>query len=694
MSIRTTRKDHLPDHARIDLAVANATVIDRPDRAHDAANAQNALAATPARVETESFLVTAQSGKVFDFSQLAYGKAAGSHQDRTTYTGRYELASELMPAIRDRALGGADLTVTRMLTALLFFWRTFNDIEARAPDAPRLRSVVELSIVHRQIVVDRGLDPSAFSAVLKIFNLTRLALGEKQLRWAGPPRKGGKVKHLPSQSEVKRVKDALKRLWFAWRDKYDHAQHLLSLSDDEAQALPQGQRFILQSLRRFKDAQQTHGVALPNEAQLNPKCIDVRPDKFMGYPELCSYFFPDASAIRSAFHLCLATTGWNPAVLTSLKVDEEIFMTHPADEARYIMKGTKRRARNAEQRCDGLKKSQHGPYSIINFLTELTTPLRGQLQVRGEAIDAKLAASADLGLDAETVLVLQQERLGIEAAIRSPWLYSAFASTGKYSGFGGIQQLTDRNFANTRSGGLQFVQKIIKALNERNPEQPIGKMTATDFRDAYALHWYEFSGGDILTVMRVLNHRHVRTSVTYTNSVVVRVRNQAKARKVLKAWWREVEELGQADSTAVSFTVRHGKPSEEQRRRLKAYRTLMLTQMGTRCGDPHNPPAHVAPHFKPDGRKVCDVQRCMLCVDHAVITQESLDGIARRSAELAHIKSSVSVGTWETAAYDEEMENTELALAGFKADAAQEVVERWTRQIESGEHRVMPFESS
>lgn len=693
MSIRKTRKDHLLNHAKVELAMTNTMAIDKADRKHDTESAQKAPGANPVVAMREDFLVTALSGKIFDFSVLATGRAISTQKNYPAFTGRHELIVELLPAIRDLALCEADITVKNKLVALRFFWRIFDEIEARAPGAPRLLSVSELSSVHRQAAVDLRMDPTRFNMVCRVFNLTRLALGQKKLHWSSPPEKGrGKVKHLPTQAEVKQIKNALKRLWFGWRDRYDLSQHLLNLPEDEAQKLPKDQQFILQSLHRFKDAQQKYGVALPSNEQINPEALSARAGKFMGYVELCRYFFPDAPAIRAALHLCLATTGWNPAVLIGLKIDDEIFSPHPTDQNRYIMSGIKRRAGGTEQRCDGLKKSQHGPYSIINFLIEVTEPLRGQLQAQGETIRAKLATATAHGLDAKAVLELNQKWLDIAAATRSLWLYTTKYSTGNKCRFGGIEHLTDTNFKNSHGGS--FVQEIINSLNKRNPEQPIGNMSSTDFRDAYALHWYEFSGGDILTVMRVLNHRRVGTTVTYTNNVVVRVRNQAKARKVLQAWWGEVEEHCQADPTVVAFTVQHGKPAEEQRRRLKTYRTLMLTHLGTRCSNPHNPPVHVAPHFKPDGVNVCDVQRCMLCVEHAVITPESLDGIARRLAELVHLKSGMSVTVWESAAYSQEMENTKLALGGFEATSAQEAIGLWTRRIEIGEHQVMPFESS
>lgn len=689
MSIRTIRKDHLKEYAKVGLAVASVAVIDPAEPAHDAANdPQKPQTATRIVLETENYRVKAESGKLIDFSSLAYGYAGTKKKGDTAYTGRRELLAQLLPAIRKLALMEADYTVNGRFRALRFLWRTLDEIEARSLEAPGLKSVAELSGTHRQVLVDRKIDRSAFSAILPVINLTRLALGENRLDWEGPSAKGkGKAKHLPDLPDVKRIKNELKRQWFGWRDRYDLAQHLLSLREEDAQKLSRDRRYLLESLRRFKTAQLTHGVSLPTNAQLNPEGIKVRPGVFMGYPELCSYFFPDAMAIQAAFMLCLATSGWNEAVLLSLEVGGEIFLTHPTDEKRYIMVGTKRRAKGVEQRCNGLKKTQHGPYSIINFVTEVTEPLRGQLRARGKAIDAQLADSAALGLDAKTVEALQREQHGIKVATRSFWLNVAHTSTGKSSGFGGISRLTRVD--------SDLLRDIIDGLNARNPGQPIGRMSPSDFRDAYALHWYEFSGGDILTVMRALGHRHVGTTVTYTNNVVVRVRNQEKARKVLKAWWGEVEEHGQADPTVVAFTVKHGKPSDEQRGRVKTYRTFMLTQLGTRCFNPHYPPSHVAPHFEPDGEKVCDVQRCLLCVKYAVITPESLDGIARRLAELNHIKSTMSVAAWVAATgYIEEMENAELGLAGFAdASAAQEAFERWTRKIEGGEHRMILFEA-
>ena len=188
MSIQKTRKDHLSDHAMVELAATSTEAVDKADVTHDAKNAQNAMAATVAAVEKEDFKVKAQSGKIFDFSDLANGKAGGRRKGNTAYTGRPELATELMPAIRDLAFCEAELTVVARRNALRFFWRTLDEIEFRAPDAPRLKSMIEISSMHRQAVIDRGMKQQMFSSLIKPFNLTlkdlqgRLELNPAQKR--------------------------------------------------------------------------------------------------------------------------------------------------------------------------------------------------------------------------------------------------------------------------------------------------------------------------------------------------------------------------------------------------------------------------------------------------------------------------------------------------------------------------------
>ena len=597
MSIRRTRKDHL--HERAGLAL----VSDRgeADRQDDGMLTSEAL----------QHLVFTRSGKAIDFSCLFDGVEASPNASlRTAFAGRPELAAELMPALRDLAASRADGTVRQTLTALRFFWRTFDEMEDRVPGAPRLQSVRELSSVHRQAVVDRGHSPQNFSLALTPINLTRLAMGEKRLAWSGPSGAPNSVKELVILADVKRVKNSLKRLWFGWRDRHEAALQLLATPCEMTSKLPAAQLAEFQGLRAFREAQAKYGCALPTLVQFEEELrratgtTNVASD----YRAICRCLFPSGTAIKAAVHLCMATTGWNPAVLIGLDVRSEIFLPHPVDAQRYIMAGIKQRGGGNEQRSDGLKKSQSGPYAIINLLIATCEPLRQQLRSRIAAIDDALREAKSRQLDEHAVLALRQERIDVVTAARSPWLYLANSRSGKNSGNDGILTLTDANYM-TGARNRQFIQVIIDELNKERSGQPIAQMTSTDFRDAYALHWYEFSGGDILTVMRALQHRSLDTSVTYTNNVVVRVRNRARARRVMRVWWAEVEEVGHADATIVAFTVLHGRPSAGQRQRLGDFRGLMLTRQGVRCANPHHPRRMSRRISRPMGSS------CAMCID-------------------------------------------------------------------------------
>jgi hypothetical protein len=89
--------------------------------------------------------------------------------------------------------------------------------------------------------------------------------------------------------------------------------------------------------------------------------------------------YPDSFDIRVAFHLCMATTGWNPAVLLSLDVTTSIIEKHPKDPGRYILRGTKARTGGAEQLSEGLLKSQGSAGFIIQALIARTKSLRESL---------------------------------------------------------------------------------------------------------------------------------------------------------------------------------------------------------------------------------------------------------------------------------------------------------------------------
>jgi len=102
--------------------------------------------------------------------------------------------------------------------------------------------------------------------------------------------------------------------------------------------------------------------------------------------------------------------------------------------------------------------------------------------------------------------------------------------------------------------------------------------------------------------------------------------------------------------------------------------------MGTRCADPHNPPRHIDPDFVPDGQKLCEVQRCILCSEHAVILPESINGLARRGVELRSLNQSVNIVAWEKSTFREELDNIEFALKLFDPIQVEQLLKKYSEE--------------
>jgi hypothetical protein len=81
----------------------------------------------------------------------------------------------------------------------------------------------------------------------------------------------------------------------------------------------------------------------------------------------------------------------------------------------------------------------------------------------------------------------------------------------------------------------------------------------------------------------------------------------------------------------------------------------------------------------------------MLCLSHAIITDESMDGIAMRMAELVWLKGEIPFQSFINGDFQLEFENTEAALLGFDASRAKAAVDEWTERIKDGRHRPLEF---
>lgn len=301
------------------------------------------------------------------------------------FSGRPNLIAELKPAIIDRAMLLADDSVSPIISSLRAWWRLFDSLEAAtAGTIQPLNSVSQLNEVHRQLALDRGMDRKDFSNFLQIANTTRSALGLIPLYWL-PLSQKSVTRHLPSKWQTDLVRQQLKRHWFSVIDRWsladDLRKHLEPLADRaSAPETHEEQQRLLRNYKLLDSVVEKTGDLRPSLSALRQGLSVTKfYEQGFNFGDMLGGSYPDSVNIRIAFHLCLATTGWNPAVLLSLDVTTTIIEQHPKDPGRYILRGTKARAKGTEQLREGLLKSQGSAGVIIQTLITRTKSLRESL---------------------------------------------------------------------------------------------------------------------------------------------------------------------------------------------------------------------------------------------------------------------------------------------------------------------------
>lgn len=630
---------------------------------------------------------------LIDLQPFAVGQVVPKKKNSNTiwrgaFSGRPELLCELTPAIIDKLSPLAEPTAVKYVQYLREWWRLFDNVESLAPELSRVTSVTQITDLHRRCAVDQGMHQDKLNILLSLVNTTRISLGLRQLYWLLPEREKPK-RHLPPQWQCELVRRTLKRHWFDVLDRWNLADELRKhggplVRKEAAPSIYAEQARLVQNYQRFEIISTRLGIPRPSGDQLYDD-LTFQTFNHRGYnvAEMLAGRYPDGNDIRTAFHLCLATTGWNPAVLLSLDVNKPFIEAHPRDDKRYVLRGIKERAGGTEQVSEGLFKTQGSAGVVLQTLIERTAPLRKQLEHEMELCRAELAQTANPSEE------LQQRITRLEQAIRSPWIYAP-----KW-GENPIAFLRDQDFSAVRENGTRvgYMTRLTNDINVHQPEdRQLSPMKAGDLRDAYAAYVYVSSGGSILAVMKALGHRRVDTTQIYLHNTLLQEEHRKLFGTFSTALWSEMLSNGRVDATILAKLTRDGEATSKQRERLKLYRTLMLSRIGVACKDPCNPPKHIAPDFEADGKSHCHVQRCTLCFEHAVILPESLDGLCKRLAELRHLRVRMGIGVFEESSYGQEISNTEIALLAFNERKVKEHFDMWTSRIELGEHRLMEFD--
>ncbi|MYN46772.1 hypothetical protein GTP23_17150 [Pseudoduganella sp. FT93W] len=596
-------------------------------------------------------------------------------------SGRPKLIAQLAPVLKELVEFASRRTVDKYYHSFRTWWRIFDALDGKTKP---VETVADLTEVHRQYAVDQGMHRLAFSNFVRVVNLARLSEGLPQLHWFAPEREEQK-RYLPPEWQTKAIRLKIKHEWFSALFRWDRATELMSGS---APANTEEQR-LLANYQRFGSLYSELEPVLPNSDELRG---DLAPWEFSGrglsIPDMLRGRFPDAYDIRIAFHLCLATTGWNPSVLLDLDVTKPFIETHPKDPRRYLLRGFKARGKS-EQLTEGLLSSQGSAGMILKRLMKQTEVLRIEVK-RNLAEKAKaFRLLQKSNANSEVLDNARKELVKLEYVARSPWLYVT-AQTG-------IAALDAASYHRRldRENKGSFVQQVVQVINQTQaPDRQITAITASDFRDAYAAYAYQVSGGMVLFVMKALGHRRVSTTQRYLKNTLLNESSQGLYRTFSNALWHEVKFHGRVDPTILARWSRDGEPTASDRQRLEDYRALRRSRIGVGCKDPANPPSRIAPNFRASGASQCNVHRCTLCEENAVIFPDSLDGLCKRQAELEHIQSTISVAAFLESSFGEELDNTRKALACFDPIAMDTALQAWRKAISDGRHRVINLEGA
>jgi len=387
------------------------------------------------------------------------------------------------------------------------------------------------------------------------------------------------------------------------------------------------------------------------------------------------------SDIRDIYTLFIAKTGWNPSTALNIDVNDCI-RPHPTDSDRHIVHAIKERGGGYEQSAVGLNKTQIAPGSLLRAVLKRTRSLREEVTAELSKKEAELRKARGAGNDT-TALELSVARL--RRAARSPWIFRPTTGPNR----GGLSVLTQENV--NMSGGrgdpptsTRAMVEIVREANRTRPakDRISEDLSLTDFRDAFIAFAYEKSGYDWLMAKLAAGHRSIRSAITY-------LRNRRFKTKLGEALFNEIRKHRVVDAAFLFRLVQVGEITEEQRQRWMKDKDR--TRMGTGCRDFKHPPVWIAPeHVEGAG---CRIQRCILC-KHAIVFEDSADGLCRRLAELQHLKTEISVTTWMDSLFGDELEALEATLADFPAEEVGRLQGGWAAKILAGEHRVLAMEGA
>ena len=693
MSIRTYNKDHLKEHAGVTLPAPAR--IDHPE-SDDPLVFWTHHDKEPCDVNLHSF-ATGQDYK-------AGGRRNG--KKFVSFTGRPALIHQLLPVIEEALSYAARATVESYMNTLRFWWRILDAVEVAAAKVgqpmTRVDDVRLLTNVHCEFAHRSCKSFQLFGIFRSLVDSTRSALGGRQTYWDSPEKPRAQ-KHIPPQEQRDAVRFAVKRTCRSVLERWAKSDRL-SQSDTEPE--DPDEISLWRHVKYMRTIQRKTGTVLPstnelcdgvNQTTLNSRGIYMGP--------LRASFFPTHWDADAVWHQCLLNTGWNSSTLTSLDVTKKFLINHfkddPNDSHRrfvlssqtYELIGEKERAGGKEQFVTGQWRTLDGPGHLINTYLERVKPLRELLRQQLAQAKLKYVQMEDAGYAARRIQFAQVNAL--EQGVRSVWLY--VNRSGKIDW---ISNRTKKSgMVNGKTQPVPFIEAIVHLINtqraaanelrakdkeaQHTPLAPVPQVAAKDFRVWFADYVYRAGNGNMLHLKRALNHSQLGTTIGYTNTTILNRQAGDAARRFLNLLVGELD-AGRVDLTILAHLYRYGELTPEQEKLLAQARTMPKSRMKVACRDARHPPSHI----KATADEDCDVQRCLLCLENAVLLPESLDGIAMRLEELRALQGFLPIETWIEDRYDIELKNNLAALRKFDLNQCLAARKKWAKAIACGAHCV------
>lgn len=597
------------------------------------------------------------------------------------FSGRPELISQLFPIIKADIEPLSISSIKRIIAGLRSWWRLFDEIEDKTMNDPttfrKVNTLEDITDIHRQWAYDSKMNIATFNNVVRIFNLARTYYKLPRLHWKFPSR-SKKTKHLLPRAQINDIRFSLKHEWRAVLLRWENTDSMINMEE---------KKIITDTLLTSIDnlhKPYLFASEIVHALSENPcSNLPYRQKKIHKRDIITErLFYPNIYDIQLAFHLCLANTGWNPSTLLGLDLDTNFLEDHPKDPTRYLLRGFKERGKS-EHISEGLYKSRESAGVILHTIIKRTSTIRNHLYENLKILELQYEELKRKNVSEKKIEAKRKEITTIRFKSKSPWIFT---------NFNGIQCLNFENYSFCQNG-TTFIRNFIDKINiNRAADKKISYLKPSDFRDAFAEYAYRSSGGMILYVMNALGHRSPTTTQRYLDNTILNEESKNLYSMFSNTLWNEIEFYNRADPTILAKICRDGNATNEERERLNSYRSLRRSRIGVGCKDPFNPPRSIDSNFKPNGKAMCHVHRCTLCIENAVIFPESISGLCKRLAELRHIRNVMSEAAFSESSFFTEMRNTEFALKHFDDKDVSTKTLDWEDQISQGKHRVIDFE--